>query len=167
MPSMAKMNPPLRGLAGPGSAPAATPRVGWSPTVDGRIVTARSFYDVAAGDLQERTHADRLGERRRYALQSPIPLKPSGTPLSPRHLGEAKAGALIAAMKKAHPEKSIRTSVLWRFSGMTARNNVQRMVKLKYEQGGAPVYPYYFTWQSPMLEELPARGTRPSCLLLR
>ena len=34
---------------------------------------------------------------------------------------------------------------------MTARN-VQRMVKLKCEQGGAPVYQYYFTWGSPMLD---------------
>jgi para-nitrobenzyl esterase len=25
------------------------------------------------------------------------------------------------------------------------------MSKLKYEQGGAPVYQYFFTWQSPML----------------
>ena len=44
---MAKMNPPLRGLGGPGSAPSSTPRVGWSPTVDGRIVTVRSFFDSA------------------------------------------------------------------------------------------------------------------------
>src|SRR5450631_3901664 len=44
---IAKINPPLRGLGGPGSAPSAAPRVGWSPTVDGRIVTARSFFDGA------------------------------------------------------------------------------------------------------------------------
>ena len=66
-------------------------------------------------------------------------------------LGEAKAGALIAAMKKAHPEKSIRT-LSYGVQGMSARNNVQRMVKMKCEQGGAPVYQYYFTWQSPMLD---------------
>ena len=45
--AIAKINPPAPASAGPGSAPSATPRVGWSPTVDGRIVTMRSFYDVA------------------------------------------------------------------------------------------------------------------------
>ena len=44
---IAKLSPPAQGMTGPGSAPSATPRVGWSPTVDGRIVTLRSFYDVA------------------------------------------------------------------------------------------------------------------------
>jgi para-nitrobenzyl esterase len=30
-----------------GTAPSGTPRIGWSPTVGGRIVTLRSFYDAA------------------------------------------------------------------------------------------------------------------------
>ena len=59
---MAKMNPPLRGLGGPGSSPGAVPRVGWSPTVDGRIVTARAFYDTATQYLEECADAHRLGE---------------------------------------------------------------------------------------------------------
>jgi para-nitrobenzyl esterase len=42
-------------------------------------------------------------------------------------------------------------------NGISSRNNVQRMVKLKYEPKGAPVYQYYFTWQSPMLEDARAR----------
>jgi para-nitrobenzyl esterase len=75
-----------------------------------------------------------------------------------RTLGESKATALIAAMKKAHPEKSIRT-LSYGVNGVTSRNNVQRMVKLKYEQKGAPVYQYYFTWQSPMLEDAGAWHT--------
>jgi para-nitrobenzyl esterase len=64
--------------------------------------------------------------------------------------GNEKAIALIAAMKKAHPEKSIRT-LSYGVQGLNARNNVQRMVKLKHGQGGAPAYQYWFTWQSPML----------------
>ena len=73
-------------------------------------------------------------------------------------MGEAKATALIAAMKKAHPEKSTRL-LSYGVSGLTSRNNVQRMVKLKYEQKGAPVYQYYFTGQSPMLEDAGAWHT--------
>jgi para-nitrobenzyl esterase len=42
---------------------------------------------------------------------------------------------------------------------ISSRNNVQRMVKLKYELKGAPVYQYYFTWQSPMLEDAGAWHT--------
>src|SRR5512136_1546417 len=43
---ISKMNPPI-GAGGPVPAPGATPRVGWGPTVDGRIITVRSFFDEA------------------------------------------------------------------------------------------------------------------------
>ena len=82
----------------------------------------------------------------------------SGRLRSPRTWGDAKAAALIAAMKKAHPGKSIRT-LSYGVNGLTSRNNVQRMVKLKHEQKAAPVYQYYFTWQSPMLEDAGAWHT--------
>jgi para-nitrobenzyl esterase len=75
-----------------------------------------------------------------------------------RTWGEEKATALIAAMKKAHPEKSIRT-LSYGVNGLTARNNVQRMAKLKWQQKAAPAYQYYFTWQSPMLEDAGAWHT--------
>ena len=69
-----------------------------------------------------------------------------------RQFGDAKATALIAAMKKSHPEKSVRL-LSYGVMGITMRNSVQRMVKLKYDQKGAPVYAYHFQWQSPMLED--------------
>lgn len=150
---VAKMNPPLRGLGGPGSSPTATPRVGWSPTLDGRIINVRSYYDTAPevsknvpmliGNVSE--------EGMRY-VSNPTETEWHAT-LSPA-LGEEKATALIAAMKKAHPGKAIRT-LSYGVQGLSARNNVQRMVKLKYEQRGAPVYQYFFTWQSPMLDGVP------------
>jgi para-nitrobenzyl esterase len=150
---IAKMNPPLRGLGGPGSSPAAVPRVGWSPTVDGRIINQRSFYDVAPeiskdipmliGNVSE--------EGMRYASN---PTEAEWHATLAAALSDGKASELINAMKKAHPEKAIRT-LSYGVQGLTARNNVQRMVKLKYEQHGAPVYQYYFTWQSPMLDGVP------------
>ena len=73
-------------------------------------------------------------------------------------LGAAKAAALIAAMKKAHPNKSIRT-LSYGVGGVGQRNNVQRMSRMKFEQHAAPVYQYYFTWQSPMLEDAGAWHT--------
>ena len=155
--AIAKLSPPPQGMTGAGSPPTRTPRAGWSPTVDGRIVTLRSFYDVSPevsknvpmliGNVSEEGNSMRsrpTEEQWRANLS--------------RTLGESKTGALIAAMKKAHPEKSIRT-LSYGVNGLTARNNVQRMVKLKYEQKGAPVYQWYFTWQSPMLEDAGAWHT--------
>jgi para-nitrobenzyl esterase len=154
---IAKLSPPAPGATGPGSAPSATPRVGWSPTVDGRIVTLRSFYDVAPeisknvpmliGNVSE--EGNRMSSR---------PTEAEWHTTLARTMGEAKATALIAAMKKAYPEKSIRL-LSYGVNGLSSRNNVQRMVKLKYEQKGAPVYQYYFTWQSPMLEDAGAWHT--------
>jgi para-nitrobenzyl esterase len=147
---MAKMNPPLRGLGGPGSSPSAAPRVGWSPTVDGRVVTVRSFYDTAP--LLSKSVPMLIGNVSEEGMRySSNPTEAEWHATLSTALGEAKAAALIAAMKKAHPEKSIRT-LSYGVQGMSARNNVQRMVKLKCELGGAPVYQYYFTWQSPMLD---------------
>jgi para-nitrobenzyl esterase len=155
--AIAKLSPAGPGQAGPGGPPSATPRVGWSPTVDGKIVTVRSFYDVAPeisknvpmliGNVSEEGNSmrSRPSETEWHATLA-------------RTWGDAKATALIAAMKKTHPEKSIRT-LSYGVNGLTSRNNVQRMVKLKCDQKAAPVYQYYFTWQSPMLEDAGAWHT--------
>ena len=155
--AIAKLNPAAAGTPGPGGPPSRTPRVGWSPTVDGKIVTLRSFYDVAPevsknvpmliGNVSEEGNSMRSH-----------PTEEQWHAALARTWGESKATALIAAMKKAHPEKSIRT-LSYGVNGLTSRNNVQRMVKLKYELKGAPVYQYYFTWQSPMLEDAGAWHT--------
>ena len=80
-----------------------------------------------------------------------------------KNYGEAKATALVAALKKAHPEKSIRTLSYMcsggGLNGLTMRNNVTRMATMKHQQQGAPVFTWYFTWQSPMLEDAGAWHT--------
>ena len=70
-----------------------------------------------------------------------------------RPIGDEKATALIAAMKKAHPEKSIRTLSYWSGRPDGRATTWSSMAKLKHELKAAPVYTYYFTWQSPMLED--------------
>ncbi len=147
---MAKINPAQRGLGGPGAAPTATPRVGWGPTLDGRIVNVRSFYDTAPAVSKDVPMlVGSVSEEGMRYNQNPTEAEWHTTLATA--IGEEKASALIAAMKKSHPEKSIRT-LSYGVQGLTARNNVQRIGKLKYEQGGAPAYQYYFTWQSPMLD---------------
>src|SRR5262249_36705895 len=154
---IARLSPPGQALGGPGGPPSAKPRIGWSPTIDGRIVTMSAFYNVAPeisknvpmliGNVSE--EGNRMSSR---------PTEAEWRATLARTWGESKATAMVAAMKKAHPKKSIRT-LSYGVNGLTARNNVQRMVKLKWEQKGAPAYQYYFTWQSPMLEDAGAWHT--------
>ena len=155
--AVARINPAGRAGLGPGSAPGGPPRVGFGPTVDGRIITMRSFFEAAPeisknvpmliGNVSE--EGNRMSSR---------PTEAEWHATLARTMGEDKATALIAAMKKAHPEKSIRT-LSYGVGGINSRNNVQRMVKMKYELKAAPVYQYYFTWQSPMLEDAGAWHT--------
>jgi para-nitrobenzyl esterase len=148
--AIAKINPPVRGLGGPGSTPSPTPRVGWSPTMDGRIVPVRAFYD--AGPDVSKTVPMLIGSVSEEGMSfHSRPTEAEWHATLTNVYGDAKASALIAAMKKAHPEKGI-PLLSYGVQGLNQRNNVQRMVKLKYDQGGAPVYQYWFTWQSPMLD---------------
>jgi para-nitrobenzyl esterase len=155
--AVARLNGPMQGAPGPGAAPGARPRAGWSPTIDGKIITQSAFYDVVPdvsrnvpiliGNVSEEGNSMRSR-----------PTEAEWLATLTRNFGESKAATLIAAMRKAHPEKSIRT-LSYGVNGISSRNNVQRMVKLKYEQKAAPVYQYYFTWQSPMLEDAGAWHT--------
>jgi para-nitrobenzyl esterase len=61
-------------------------------------------------------------------------------------------------MVKKYPKKSIRL-LSYGVNGINSRNNVTRMATLKSNQRGAPVYAYYFTWQSPVPEDAGAWHT--------
>jgi len=158
----ARMNP----AGSPGSptpAPGtAKPRVGPGPTVDGRLITIRSFYD-AAPEIAKNVPVlfGSVSEEGNSMLSRPTEAEWLAS--LTRTYGEAKAKALVAGLKKAHPEKSIRTlSYMCGASGLNTlnmRNNVTRMATMKYNQKSAPAYAYYFTWQSPMLEDAGAWHT--------
>jgi para-nitrobenzyl esterase len=145
----------------PGTAPGpmGMPRRGadWTATVDGRVLMCRSFAD-AVSDVSKNVPmlvGSVSEEGMRYNSK---PTEVGWHATLARQYGDTKATALIAAMKKAHPEKSIRL-LSYGVGGVNMRNSVQRMVKLKHEQKGAPVYAYHFTWQSPMLEDAGAWHT--------
>ena len=158
--AVAKINGP--GPAMMMGAPGQRPRVGWGPTLDGRIINVRSFSEVAPeisknvpmliGSVSE--EGNRMASR---------PTEAEWHATLARTYGDAKATALVTAMKKAHPEKSIRTlSYMCSGPGLNAlamRNNVTRMATLKHGQKAAHAYTYYFTWPSPMLEEAGAWHT--------
>ncbi len=159
--AVSKINPPMRGGAGPFSP--GPPRVGWSPTLDGKIINVRSFFDVAPevskdvpmllGSVSE--EGNQMHSR---------PTEEEWHANLAKAYGEDKATALVAALKKAHPEKSIRTlsymcSGSFGLNSLSMRNNIVKMARLKHEQNAAPAFAYYFTWQSPMLEDAGAWHT--------
>jgi para-nitrobenzyl esterase len=156
-----KINPPMRGAGGP-FAP-GPPRAGWSPSLDGKIINLRSFFDVAPevsknipmllGSVSE--EGNQMHNR---------PTEEEWHANLVKAYGEDKATALVTALKKAHPEKSIRTlsymcGGAFGLNSLSMRNNIVKMAKLKHEQNAAPAFAYYFTWQSPMLEDAGAWHT--------
>lgn len=158
----AKMNPPM-GMGGPTPAPGtARPRVGAGPTVDGRTITMRSFFD-AVPEISRKIPMLFGSVSEEGNIMSSRPTEAQWLATLARNYGEAKGKALAEALKKAHPEKSIRTLSYMcggsGLNGLALRNNVTRMATMKHEQKGAPVYAWYFTWQSPMLEDAGAWHT--------
>jgi para-nitrobenzyl esterase len=157
-----KVNPPMRPGAGPMGGPGSTPRAGFGPTMDGKVIPVRSFNEAAPeisknipmllGSVSEEGNSMRSK-----------PTEAEWHANLARNYGEDKATAMIATLKEAHPEKSIRTLSYMcggpGLNGVSIRNNVVRMAKLKHDQNAAPIYTYYFTWQSPMLEDAGAWHT--------
>ncbi len=152
-----KINGPAGRNLGLGSPAAATPRVGGGPTMDGRIIPMRSFHETAP-EISKSVPMLIGSVSEEGMNMSSRPTEEQWHDTLTRVVGDSKATTLIAAMKKAHPEKSIRT-LSYGVSGLQMRNRVTQMARMKAEQNGAPVFAYYFTWQSPMLEDAGAWHT--------
>jgi para-nitrobenzyl esterase len=151
--AVAKINPPFRPGAGFFSGPA---RVGWSPCLDGKTINVRSFFDVAPETSRDIPMLlGSVSEEGNQMAQNPSEEQWLANLV--KAYGDQKADALVAVLKKTHPEKSIRTlsymcSGSFGLNSLTMRNNIVKMARLKHEQKAAPAYAYYFTWQSPMLD---------------
>jgi para-nitrobenzyl esterase len=156
--AVAKVNP--RGAPGaPGPGAPGTPRAGWGPSVDGKVINMRSFFDAApeiskdvpmlVGSVSEE------GNR-----MSSHPTEEEWHAGLARAYGDEKATAIITTLKKSYPNKKIQTLSYMcggagGLIGLSMRNNVVKMAKLKHELKAAPAYAYYFTWQTPILDGLP------------
>jgi para-nitrobenzyl esterase len=139
----------INGPGGPGG-PSMTPRVGSTPTVDGKNVTLRSFFDVAP-DISRNVPIIFGCNSEEGMGWSRNPNEAQWREELTTQFGAEKANALVTAMKAAHPEKSIRT-LSYGVGTLRSRNNIQRMAALKHAQNAAPVYQYLFGWQSPQLD---------------
>lgn len=151
-----KVNPAGPPMGGPMSGP---PRAGWSPSIDGKNITMRSFYDGApeisknvpmlVGSVSE--EGNRMSQH---------PTEEQWHANLAKAYGEEKATALVSTLKQAYPHKAIQTlsymcSGAPGLNGLAMRNNVVKMAKLKHDLNAAPAYAYYFTWQTPILDGLP------------
>jgi para-nitrobenzyl esterase len=154
----AKVNP-RGGPGAPGPGAAGTPRAGWGPSVDGKNINMRSFFDAApeisknvpmlVGSVSE--EGNRMASR---------PTEEQWHAGLARAYGDQKATEIIATLKKSYPNKAIQTLSYMcggagGLNGLSMRNNVAKMAKLKHDLKAAPAYAYYFTWQTPILDGLP------------
>jgi para-nitrobenzyl esterase len=151
-----KINPP-----GPWMGPGApgTPRVGWSPCVDGKVINMRAFFDAAPEISKDVPML--IGSVSEEGNQmSSRPTEEEWHASLAKAYGDQKATAIIAALKKEYPNKKIQTlsyicSGTFGLNGLVMRNNVVKMAKLKHDLKAAPAYTYFFTWQTPILDGLP------------
>jgi para-nitrobenzyl esterase len=152
----AKINPAGPPFMGPGTP--GKPRVGWSPCVDGKVINMRSFFD-AAPDISKNVPMLIGSVTEEGNRMSSKPTEEEWHATLAKAYGDEKAIAVIAALKKAYPQKKIQTlSYMCAgnfLNGLGMRNNVVKMARLKHELKAAPAYTYYFTWQSPILDGLP------------
>lgn len=155
--AIGRVNPPGPGFFGPGLP--GHPRAGWTPSVDGKNVTLRSYFDVAPevsrnvpiliGSVSEEGNS-----------MSSIPTEAEWHAGLAKTYGEEKATAIVATLKANYPQKQIAT-LSYMCSGrpglntLFMRNNVVKMCKLKHDGGGAPAYAYYFSWQTPLFDGRP------------
>lgn len=124
---------------------------GYIPSIDGKYIT-QSPFDPAPSefsknvamligtDLNEFTYNDR-------ALITPISLEQVKAKLGERY-GITNVEKFITLFNKAYPETKEPHRMLVFDSQFRGRAIKQATVKSK--QGGAPVYEYLFTWQSPV-----------------
>ena len=153
----AKINPAGPPMMGPGAP--GTPRVGWSPCVDGKIINTRSFFE-AAPEISKNVPILIGSVSEEGNRMSSKPTEDEWHASLSKAYGDDKASAVIATLKKAYPHKAIQTLSYMcggspGLNGLGMRNNVVKMAKLKHQLNAAPAFTYYFTWQSPIFDGLP------------
>jgi para-nitrobenzyl esterase len=133
----------------------ATPELRLAPVVDGRSLPADPF-DPAAPAISASVPM-MLGSTETEATFNPnVPLDPMDeAALRTRvrqvlRADDAAADRLIASYRRGRPGVSNLDLYLILASDSAFRAEVLTEAERKADQGGAPVYMYYFTWRSPV-----------------
>src|SRR5580693_5250232 len=98
----AKINPSGPPMMGPGAP--GTPRVGWSPCVDGKVINMRSFFD-AAPEISKNVPMLIGSVSEEGNRMSSKPTEEEWHASLAKAYGDEKATAIVAALKKAYPQK--------------------------------------------------------------
>ncbi len=151
-----------QGKLPPGNMPfrmPGPPRRFWMPILDGRVINMRAFQD-AAPEISKNVPLVVGSVSEEGNSMASRPTEEEWRANLAKAYGEDKGKALADAMKKAYPQKSVRTLSYMCggggfLNGISMRNSVVSMAKMKYDLHAAPVYTYFFTWQTKMLDGVP------------
>lgn len=135
------------------------PRRFWVPILDGRVINMSAFQE-AAPEISKNIPLMVGSVSEEGNSMASRPTEEEWRANLIKGYGEEKGKALADAMRKAYPRKSVRTlSYMCGGRGflnaLSMRNGVVHMAKLKHDLHAAPVYTYYFTWQTKMLDGVP------------
>jgi para-nitrobenzyl esterase len=135
------------------------PRRFWLPILDGRVIPMSSFQD-AAPDISKNIPLMVGSVSEEGNSMASRPTEEQWRANLIKAFGEEKGKSLADAMRKAYPQKSARTLSYMCggggfLNGLSMRNGVVKMARLKHDLHAAPVYTYYFTWQTKMLDGVP------------
>ncbi len=159
---IARCNRALAIASGGGGGPAlppgigGRPRLGWSPSVEGRVLPEAPFASGAPalgakipmiiGNTKDEWG---LNYARDQADMTEAQLVANLTPI----FGD-KTGSVIAAFRAEFPGLTP-AQAMGTIVSMPMRNNALDQVAQKHRQGGAPVYSYWFRWETPVLGAMP------------
>src|ERR1700750_3115637 len=104
--AITKVNPPMPAGAG-GMGSARPRRAGWAPTMDGRVVPMRPFFDAAPEISKDIPLMIGSVSEEGYSYHSD-PSETEWRATLTKTYGADKANRLVDAMKAANPQKSIR-----------------------------------------------------------
>jgi para-nitrobenzyl esterase len=148
-----KMQPAAGATPGPGGA------VNWGPSVDGRSIP-RHTWSPAASELSAGVPLLVGSVLNEFAnsVQAGDPTLDTMTAEEMRKRIGAQRGAradeIVSLFQKQFPHATP-YEIVSRVAGMGPRMNVIAQATLKAEQRGAPVFVYWFQWQTPILDGRP------------
>ena len=147
-------NPPVGGIGMP-TGRSAAPRVGFSPVVDGKIVTRHPF-DPGAPEISANVPMligtvlnETSPSMTRAALESMT--EEDVRKRAAERYGD-KAGMVVDAYRKAYPNVKPVELLSRMFS---VRTNAVTQAERKAALNAAPAYVYLFSWQTPILDGRP------------
>ena len=139
------------GFPSPGG-PLRLPRIAFGPVIDGSVLPARPWKDKAPNVSRDVPLI--VGSTRDEFKFGALPItEDQVVPMLAKIYGD-KAQAIATAARKHFPNVSP-GDLVFIVGGATWRAQALEQARLKHAQGGAPVYNFWFTWQTPILDGRP------------